>query len=60
MSVQPRITFAIPYYRGLEYLEKALRSLQEQSNPNWVAIVVDDRGGDGGKLRRSAHLVHQE
>jgi glycosyltransferase involved in cell wall biosynthesis len=46
MFVQPRITFAIPYYRGLEYLEKALRSLQEQSNPNWVAIVVDDRGGE--------------
>lgn len=41
-----RITFAIPYYRGLDYLQKALRSLQEQSNQNWVAVVVDDRGGE--------------
>jgi len=43
---ESRITFAIPYYRGLDYLQKALRSLQEQSSPNWVAIVVDDRGGE--------------
>ncbi len=39
-----RITFLIPYYRGLEYLDCAIRSLIAQSNPYWQAIVVDDRG----------------
>ena len=42
----PRITFAIPYYRGLDYLSDALRSLLRQENPNWKAVVLDDRGGE--------------
>ena len=40
------ITFAIPYYRGLDYLKKAIQSLLDQCNPNWCAVVVDDRGGE--------------
>ena len=36
------ITFAIPFYKDLDFLQRALRSLQNQTNPNWTAIVVND------------------
>ena len=42
----PLITYAIPYYSGLDFLAKAIRSVVSQENPNWLAIVVDDCGGD--------------
>jgi len=41
-----RITYAIPYYSGLGYLRMALQSLIGQENPHWLAIVLDDRGGE--------------
>jgi len=41
-----RITYAIPYYSGIGYLRMALRSLIGQENPHWLAIVLDDRGGE--------------
>jgi glycosyltransferase involved in cell wall biosynthesis len=44
--VAPLITYAIPYYSGLDFLEQALKSVISQENPNWLAIVVDDCGGD--------------
>jgi glycosyltransferase involved in cell wall biosynthesis len=40
------ITFAVPYYSGISYLRKALQSLIDQENPHWLAIVLDDRGGE--------------
>ena len=40
------ITYAIPYYSGIGYLRMALQSLIDQENPNWLAIVLDDRGGE--------------
>lgn len=39
-----RITFAIPFYGGIGYLNSALRSLQSQTLTEWKAIVVDDAG----------------
>ena len=41
-----RITYAIPYYSGLGYLRMALQSLIGQENKHWLAIVLDDRGGE--------------
>lgn len=41
-----RITYAVPYYSGLGYLRAALQSLIEQENSDWLAIVLDDRGGE--------------
>ena len=40
------ITFAIPYYRGLTFLENTIESVLDQNNQNWEMIVLDDRGGD--------------
>ncbi len=44
-----RITYAVPYYSGLGYLRMALQSLIGQENPHWLAIVLDDRGGEDGE-----------
>ena len=40
------ITYAVPYYSGLGYLRMALQSLIGQENKHWLAIVLDDRGGE--------------
>ena len=42
--VDPRISFAIPYYRGREYLRETLMGLQGQTLSDWEAVVVDDAG----------------
>src|SRR5205823_5588078 len=36
------ITFAIPYYRGLAYLRRAIESVFGQHSSNWRMLVVDD------------------
>ncbi len=41
-----RITYAVPYYSGPGYLRMALQSLVGQENKHWLAIVLDDRGGE--------------
>ena len=44
MSREPAITFAIPYYSGIEYLRAAIASVQAQTRDDWECIVVDDAG----------------
>jgi glycosyltransferase involved in cell wall biosynthesis len=41
VSVGP-ITFAIPYYSGLAYLEATLASVLAQTDSEWIAVVCDD------------------
>lgn len=40
----PRLTFCIPFYRDLEHLEVALRSVLAQTHTDWRCLVVDDAG----------------
>lgn len=40
----PAITFAIPYHRGLHYLERAVASVIGQTRTDWTCTVVDDHG----------------
>ena len=47
------VTYAIPYYRGLTYLEYAIQSVFNQKNPNWKLLVIDDQGGEDAES-----LVH--
>jgi len=48
------ITFAVPYYRGHDYLARTLASVLEQTDPAWQAVVCDD-GSDAG----TAELVRR-
>jgi glycosyltransferase involved in cell wall biosynthesis len=47
VSDQPAITFAIPFYRGVDHLERAVRSVVNQTIGEWRLLVVDDGGTDG-------------
>ena len=42
----PRITFAIPFHRGLRWLREAIESVCAQQVGDWRAVVLDDRGED--------------
>lgn len=42
------ITFAVPFYRGVEYLERAVRSAVGQSSPDWRLVVSDDSPDGSG------------
>jgi len=44
----PRICIALPFFSNLGYLESALRSLIEQTDRDWTAIVVDDASPELG------------
>ena len=44
MSGIPRLTVAIPFHRGIEYLRAAIESVCEQNISDWQLVVADDRG----------------
>ena len=46
--VSERITFAIPFHRGLAYLREAIESVRAQRCDAWRCLVLDDRGEAGG------------
>jgi glycosyltransferase involved in cell wall biosynthesis len=54
MSQLPQpLTIAIPFYRGHDYLRKAIDSVLRQTSPNWRLVVCDD-GPESG----TAELVN--
>ena len=42
------VTFVVPFYNAAATLETCLRSLQEQDNPHWTCLCVDDGSMDDG------------
>ncbi len=44
MASSAAITFAIPYFRHLEYLSEAIASVRAQTIHDWELLVVDDAG----------------
>jgi glycosyltransferase involved in cell wall biosynthesis len=52
MSKTPRLSFAIPYYDGLDFLSEAIDSVRRQSMDDWELVVVDDAGPEP-----AGHLV---
>jgi GT2 family glycosyltransferase len=40
--VASSVTFAIPFYSGVSYLARALRSIVAQTDDRWEAVVCDD------------------
>jgi glycosyltransferase involved in cell wall biosynthesis len=45
----PGVTFAIPFYKGVEYLERAIGSVFAQQSPHWVLLVCDDSPDGAGE-----------
>src|SRR5262245_10210203 len=50
------LCLAIPFYSGLDYLALALRSVLDQTDPSWTAIVVDDASPQRGAEALVAEL----
>ena len=46
--MRPGVCITIPYYSNLSYLDAALQSLLEQTDPYWTAIVIDDASPEVG------------
>ena len=46
----PKITIAIPYYKNLKQLKSALESLINQTCTDWIAVVLDDLGGEDAEV----------
>ncbi len=52
----PRFSIVIPAYNNARLLERCLASVEQQSFPDWEAIVVNDCSPDDtGEIIRSAH-----
>ena len=47
MSLIKEVVFISPMYNAKPHLAELVESLQEQSNPNWRHIIVDDMSTDG-------------
>ena len=43
-----RVTVAIPFHSGIEYLKEAVASVLGQTDPDWQLLVVDDGGREQG------------
>lgn len=44
MTPAPRLLFAVPFFRGLDYLRACLASARAQTRDDWRLTVFDDRG----------------
>jgi glycosyltransferase involved in cell wall biosynthesis len=51
MSGAPRLHFAIPFHRGLDYLREAIASARAQTRGDWTLVVCDDRGEPEAAVR---------
>lgn len=47
MMKEPLVSVVMPAYNCKQYVEQAVRSVQEQSCGNWELIIVDDCSTDG-------------
>lgn len=51
----PSLTIAVPFYKGAEYLRRAIESIFTQpSSPNWIVLLVDN------SINEDDHAVARE
>jgi glycosyltransferase involved in cell wall biosynthesis len=50
----PAVTFVIPFFRGLDHLDAAIRSVRAQTVGAWRALVIDDAGPEPESSARVA------
>ena len=41
-----KVVFIIPMYNAAPHVPELIKSLQEQTNPNWEAVIIDDMSDD--------------
>lgn len=41
------VTYVVPMYDAETYLAETLRSIEQQTDPRWTAVLVDDGSNDG-------------
>lgn len=49
MKIKMEVTFIMPVYNAVTFLENSIQSLFDQSNRNWRLICVDDGSTDNSK-----------
>lgn len=45
------VTLAIPFYKGIEHLKKAIDSVLQQTSAHWKLIIVDDGGMNATEVK---------
>jgi glycosyltransferase involved in cell wall biosynthesis len=58
-SEAPSVGIGVPFYRDLDLLDRALRSLIGQDDAAWTAVVVDDASPDAGAAAVVDRLVDE-
>ena len=48
---RPLVSIVVPVFNAALTIDRALRSIEAQSYPNWEAVFVDDASEDGGAQR---------
>ena len=46
MSTTPKVSVIIPVYNGMEFIERSIKSLLEQTLTDFEILVVDDCSTD--------------
>jgi len=59
MSAQPAVSIIMPAYRAAQTLADSVRSVQDQTLPDWELIIVDDGSPDETASLASA-LAHKD
>ena len=44
--MEPKVSIAIPHYNHGKFIEKAVRSIQDQDFSNYEIVIVDDASTD--------------
>ena len=43
------VTFVVPVYNGIPYVQEAVESILQQTNPHWRLLLVDDASSDSSR-----------
>lgn len=53
----PLVSIVLPTYNGARYLDQAVRSCRDQTDPDWELIIVDDASTDDTPVRIARYVA---
>ena len=53
-SIQPKVSIILPFFNAGDYLVPAVKSVINQTFPNWELIAIDDGSSDDAVLKLAA------